>query len=279
LRHVLALFAALFASWTCVHDDENTPPKLFTNDVGMVFVWIPPGTFTMGCSRHELGHRPLFEAQHKVTLTKGFYMGKHLVTQEQWIKIMGKNPSTFTGEKGLPVDGVSWNDCQDFIKRLRRVDKRSYRLPTEAEWEYSCRAGTTTPFCSGNTITTDQANYDGNGIYEPLSLRGQGLGKKGEFRKKTTPVGRFPPNAWGLHDMHGNLCQWCQDWFGEYSPKDAVDPLGPKKGEERTLRGGCWRDDPIFLRSAFRLACEPGSGKSENFGTGLTGFRVCFFPQ
>ena len=163
------------------------------------------------------------EIQHKVTLTKGFYMGVYTVTQEQWQEVMGNNPSHFKGEKNLPVEHVSWDDCQEFIKKLREKDKKPYRLPTEAEWEYACRAGTTTPFHFGETISTDQANYNGNFTY--------GNGKKGVYREKTTPVGSFPANAWGLHDMHGNVWQWCQDWYGDYPQKDVVDPQGPEKGE------------------------------------------------
>src|ERR1035441_3406412 len=175
---------------------KKDPPKDFTNSLGMKFVWIAPGNFMMGSPKEEK-LRNDNETQHKVSLTKGFYRGVHLVTQEQWKEVMGNNPSFFKGEKNLPVETVSWDDCQDFIKKLREKDKKIYRLPTEAEWEYSCRAGTKTPFHFGETISTDQANYNGNHIY--------GNGKKGVYRQKTTPVGSFPANAWGLHDMHGNV--------------------------------------------------------------------------
>jgi len=157
-------------------------------------------------------------------------MGIHLVTQEQWNAIMPFNPSEFKGEKNLPVETVSWDACQDFVKKLRDKDRKAYRLPTEAEWEYACRAGTTTPFCFGDTIFTDQANYDGNKTY--------GNGEKGVFRQKTTPVGSFPANAWGLHDMAGNVWQWCQDWHGAYPQNDVVDPQGSNAGPYRVLRGG-----------------------------------------
>ena len=135
-------------------------------------------------------------------------------------------------------------------------------LPTEAEWEYACRAGTTTPFHFGETISTDQANYDGDHIY--------GNGKKGVYRKKTTPVGSFPANAWGLHDMHGNVWQWCQDWYGDYPQKDVVDPQGPEKGQRRVLRGGSWDDIPQNCRSAFRGRYGPGHRLID------CGFRLCF---
>ena len=202
------------------------------------------------------------EIQHKVTLTKGFYIDVYTVTQEQWKEVMGNNPSFFKGEKNLPVEMVSWDDCQAFIKKLREKDKKVYRLPSEAEWEFACRAGTKTPFHFGETISTDQANYNGNFTY--------GDGKKGVDRKKTTLVGSFPANAWGLHDMHGNLWQWCQDWYGEYPQKDVVDPQGPEKGEGRVLRGGSWGDHPEHCRSAFR----GGNGPGNRFGD--FGFRLCF---
>ena len=124
-------------------------------------------------------------------------MGVYTVTQEEWQALMGSNPSHFKGEKNLPVDSVSFLDCQEFIKKLREKDKKAYRLPTESEWEYACRAGTTTPFHFGETISTDQANYNGYNIY--------GNGKKGVTREKTTPVGSFPPNGFCLYDMHGNV--------------------------------------------------------------------------
>src|SRR5450755_3768123 len=130
----------------------------------MKFAWIKPGNFIMGSPANEAG-RDIGETQHKVTLTKGFYMGVYAVTQEQWKEVMGNNPSHFKGEKNLPVEQVSWNECQEFTKKLREKDKKLYRFPSEAEWEYSCRAGTTTPFHFGKTISTDQANYNGNITY------------------------------------------------------------------------------------------------------------------
>src|ERR1700681_1013064 len=224
LSVVLAL-----ASRVPIHAQPKDPPKNFTNSIGMKFVWIPPGNFMMGSPKEENG-RSADEAQHKVTLTKGFYMGVYLVTQEQWQAVRGNNPSSFEGEKNLPVETVSWGNCQEFIKKLRKIDKKPYRLPTEAEWEYACRAGTTTPFHFGETISTEQANYKGDVTY--------GNGKKGVFRQKTTPVGSFPANAWGLHDMHGNVFEWCQDLYADYPQKDVVDPQGPNKGNSHVLRGG-----------------------------------------
>src|ERR1019366_4663490 len=143
---------------------KGDPPKNVTNGIGMKFVWIPPGNFLMGSPKEEK-QRNGDETQHKVTLTKGFYMGVSTVTQEQWQEVMGNNPSKFKGEKNLPVETVSWNDCQEFIKKLREKDTQPYRLPTEAEWEYARRAGTTTPFSFGETISTDQAYYNGKFAY------------------------------------------------------------------------------------------------------------------
>jgi formylglycine-generating enzyme required for sulfatase activity len=184
---------------------------------------------------------------------------------------MGNNPSEFKGQKRLPVERVSWHDCQQFIKKLREKDKRPYRLPTEAEWEYACRAGTTTPFHFGETISTDQANYNGGFRY--------GKGKLGVDRRKTTPVGSFPPNAWGLYDMHGNVFQWCQDWYVPYRLKDEVDPQGGpgpfrRNSEDgRVCRGGSFWCPPDMCRSASLGWRNARDRKS------FRGFRICFFEK
>jgi formylglycine-generating enzyme required for sulfatase activity len=243
---------------------KNDPPKTFTNSIGMKFVWVPPGAFLMGSPKEEV-QRHAKEIQHKVTLTKGFYMGVYTVTQEEWQALMGDNPSHFKGEKNLPVEQVSWEDCQKFIKKLREKDKKAYRLPTEGEWEYACRAGTTTPFYFGETITTDQTNHNGNLTY--------GRTKQGLDRQKTTPVGSFPSNTFGLYDMHGNLWQWCQDWLGDYALEDAVDPQGPAKGQYRVIRGGSWINGPTLSRTAYRNGEEPARRSN------LVGFRICFFVE
>jgi formylglycine-generating enzyme required for sulfatase activity len=251
----LALIAPVLAC-----GQVEAPPKNYTNSGGMKFVWIPSGSFAMGSPNNEKG-RGDDEILHKVTV-KGFYLGVHAVTQEQWQGVMGNNPSEFKGDKRLPVDSVSWHDCQDFIRKLRDQDKKPYRLPTEAEWEYACRAGSTTAFHFGETVSTDQANYNGNFTY--------GNGKKGVYRAKTVVVGSFPANAWGLHDMHGNVWQWCQDWHGGYAVKDVADPQGPKTGKNRVLRGGSWASNPIFCRCANRNFSDPDNR------TEFHGFRVCF---
>ena len=196
------------------------PGEIISNTLGMKFAWIPPGTFLMGSPPREEG-RTLVEAQHQVTLNKGFYMGIYPVTQADWQAVMGNNPSDYTDVKhpvrkaswlesilGIkprekivdanhPVEMVSWYDCQEFCTKLSQKDGRFYRLPTEAEWEYACRAGTTTPYHFGDT--------------RPYTIKANCRpGKPHDMQ--TTPVGIFPPNIWGLYDMHGNVWEWCTNW-------------------------------------------------------------------
>ena len=235
----------------------------------MKFVWINPGTFVMGSPKGEKG-RNVLETSHTVKLTRGFYMAAYPVTQEQWREVMAPEyarpvegfdmvvPSRFDGDKKLPVEMISWNDCQAFITKLRKREKRAYRLPTEAEWEYACRAGSTTPYSVGDTIATNQANFS--------------AGYAKANRNKTTPVGSFPPNAWGLYDMHGNVSQWCQDRFGKYPTTAVVDPQGAEKGGNRVLRGGSWEDGPGRLRSAAR-----GWESADSRGLGNNGFQPASF--
>jgi formylglycine-generating enzyme required for sulfatase activity len=211
--------AVLFANDLPAIGQQKQHPKEFTNSLGMKFVWIPAGTFLMGSLKQEEG-REDEETRHKVTLTKGFYIGVYTVTQEQWQSVMGTNPSFHKGEKNLPVEMVSWDDCQEFLTKLRKKDGRLYRLPTEAEWEYSCRAGTTTAFHFGDNIASHtHANFNGNLPY--------GKEKGGLYLRKTTPVGSYPSNGWGLHDMHGNVWQWCADWFETLPQESVVDPQSP----------------------------------------------------
>jgi formylglycine-generating enzyme required for sulfatase activity len=257
---------ALLLSGILPGQPKAVRPKVITNEFGIKFVWIDPATFMMGSPADE-GGREESETQHKVTLSKGFYMAVFPVTQEQWKEVMGNDPSQFTGKtKNLPVEKVSWYDCQEFISKLRCKDKRSYRLPTEAEWEYSCRAGTTTCFHFGNTISTDQANYDGR-IYSPSDGK-----RRGVFRDGTTPVDMFPANSWGLYDLHGNVYQWCQDWYGDYPNSEVTDPQGPKTGKGRVVRGGVWDLGPNH-RSAYRGSYYPDTRASS------CGLRLCFFAE
>lgn len=218
---------------------------------GAKFIFIPAGTFTMGSPPEEPG-RFDNETQHKVTISRPFYMQTTTVTQGQWKAVMGSNPSSFKDcGDDCPVEQVSWKDVQEFIRMLNHQEKPDkYRLPTEAEWEYAARAGTTTPFNTGSCLTTDQANYNGN---YPLS----GC-PKGEYRQKTVRVGSFSPNAWGLYDMHGNVWEWCQDWYGDYPSGSVTDPTGPLSGSSRVSRGGSWLYYAGRCRSAARYLHTPG---------------------
>ncbi|MCB1932016.1 MAG: formylglycine-generating enzyme family protein [Candidatus Accumulibacter sp.] len=194
--------------------------------------WIAPGRFQMGSPAVEL-ERWEDEAQHEVTLSRGFWLADTACTQALWQAVTGANPSHFKDDARNPVENVSWNDVQAFLAELNRhVPGLQARLPREAEWEYACRAGTTTPFSFGDNITPEQVNYDGNNPYAG--------GEKGLFRQKTVPVRSLPANPWGLYEMHGNVFEWCADWFGDYPTAPQVDPTGPQAGDGRVLRGGAW---------------------------------------
>ena len=232
-----------------------------SNSVGMKLSLIPPGQFTMGSPPDEEWHRD-GEVLHRVTLSKAFYIGTTEVTQAQWLALMGENPSFFEDED-LPVETVTWDQAAEFCRKLSDKEGQTYRLATEAEWEYACRAGTETPFHTGPTITPKQANYDGNHKY--------GNGPKGPFRETTTPGNTFAPNAWGLHDMHGNVWEWCADWYAEYPKGPATDPTGPSEGQRRIMRGGCWINFPAICRSANRASVPPVSW---NFHLGFRVVRV-----
>ena len=227
-------------------------PKTHTNSIGMKFVLVPAGSFWMGTKfGPKVADNEL--PQHRVTISKSFYLGKYEVTQGQWEAVMGSNPSEFKGGN-RPVEKVSWEDIRRFVRRLNAKEGvRAYRLPTEAEWEYACRAGTTTPFHFGNTISADtQANYDGNHPY--------GNGSKGRYRKTTTPVGSFPANRFGLHDMHGNVREWVQDVYKDtaYDSHAAKDPIYEGSGSRRVFRGGSWNFSAGGLRCADRYYSSPG---------------------
>ena len=213
------------------------------------FRWMEQGTFLMGSPESEL-LRDGDETLHEVTLTQGFWLAESACTQTLWMAVMGDNPSRFTDDANNPVEQVSWNTVKSFIEKLNQlIPHVDARLPTEAEWEYACRAGTTTPFSFGDNITPEQVNYDGNYPYTG--------GKKGLYREKTVPVKSLPPNAWGLYEMHGNVYEWCEDWFGDYAAGLQTDPLGPDTGAYRVLRGGSWIDYGRGVRSAYRYRYEP----------------------
>ena len=240
--------------------------KTITNSLGMKFVYIPPGTFTMGSPEREPG-RDKDEKQHQVTLTKGFYMQTTEVTQKQWAALMGKNPSHFKGSGNSPVENVTWKEVQTFIRKLsqrERAKGHQYSLPTEAQWEYACRAGTTTPFAFGNCLSTDQANYDGNYPQNGCA--------KGRNRKKTLPVQSLGANSWGLYDMHGNVWEWCMDKYADFAGGSVSDPTGPRTGKYQVIRGGSWNYFAKYGRSASRLNLSPDRGYD------YVGFRLIKIP-
>ena len=214
----------------------------------MEMIYCAPGSFIMG-SPPDDPDRCDAEVQHKVIFTKGFWLGKYPVTQEQWESVMGHNPSESTKGYNYPVDCVSWDDCNDFIEKINSQSNLNARFPTEAEWEYACRAGTTTAYHWGNSLNGDKANCNG---YSPC-----GTSVKGRYLRKTTPVGSYDANPWGFYDMHGNVCEWCADWYGSYPTKAVTDSKGPASGEDRVYRGGSWLSDARFCRSAFRSWLNP----------------------
>ncbi|HEX8916356.1 MAG TPA: formylglycine-generating enzyme family protein, partial [Humisphaera sp.] len=232
------------------------------NSIGIEFVRISPGSFDMGSGAGEPG-RAADEGSHRVTLTRPFYLATTKVSQRQWERVMGANPSHFRGPD-LPVDQATWEEAAEFCRRLGAAEGRAYRLPTEAEWEYAARAGTTTPFGVGATIGSETANFDAR-VQSALSVGG-------EYRARTTPVAAFAQNAWGLRDMQGNLCEWCSDWYGAYADGPVVDPTGPVTGTERVCRGGSWDMIPRHCRAANRGKCPQG------YRTYRIGVRVALDP-
>jgi len=215
------------------------------NNITLEMVYIPGGSFLMGAPINEQGSSNDEYPQHPVSI-KPFWMSKFPITQAQWQAMMGKNPSTFQGAN-RPVEQVSWHDAINFCQRLSEKTGQKYELPSEAQWEYACRAGTTTPFHFGQTITTQLANYDGNETYASEA--------KGVYRQQTTEVGRFSPNAFGLYDMHGNIGEWCADlWHDNYQNAPTDGSVWEKGGENalRLIRGGSWNDTPDDCRSAYR---------------------------
>ena len=244
--------------------------KTEKNRFGMEFVWIPPGEFLMGSPEDEPG-RWEGEKQHRVRLTKGFYMQTTPVTQVQYEAVTGKNPSYFKhAGPDCPVENVSWENAKAFAKKLSETTGHDYRLPTEAQWEYACRAGTTTALYSGPIEILGEHNapaldpiawYGGNsGVdYEGAYDSSDWNEKQYEHKKAGVhPVGQKQPNPWGMYDMIGNVWEWCEDWFGDYLSENAVDPLGPFYGSGRVVRGGSWIDLAGDCRSAIRLRRGPG---------------------
>jgi formylglycine-generating enzyme required for sulfatase activity len=245
-RRVVALLVVVLGGCLCEAKAGPPPAKDITLDLGggvkMELVLIPAGEFVMGDAGGDFDEVPL----HKVTIAKPFCLGKYEVTQEQWQAVMGANPARFKGAKS-PVERVSWNDCRAFIDKLNQnVGKPGVRfsLPTEAQWEYACRAGTSTRWSFGD----DEASTDQYAWWDENS------------GNTTHPVGQKKPNAWGLYDMHGNVWEWCADWYGEdyYKQSPRNDPPGPTTGSSRVLRGGCFRfENPKNFRCAFRYMDYP----------------------
>jgi formylglycine-generating enzyme required for sulfatase activity len=258
-----------------------TAPRQITNTIGMKLNRIPHGKFLMGTPATEQLRETQEGPQHEVEITHSFYLGVYEVTQEEYEKVMGVNPSSFRpgggdggkvqgiNHKRLPVETVHWQNARDFCKRLSDLPaekraRRTYRLPTEAEWEYACRAGAKdyAPFAFGKTLDSTQANFNGA---QPYGLQG-----RGQSLNRTSVVGSYKPNAWGLYDMHGNVWEWCQDHPEEYSHRKGItrDPQGATTGTQRIFRGGSWTNNGAWCRSGMRYRATPTAANN------LIGFRV-----
>jgi formylglycine-generating enzyme required for sulfatase activity len=250
-------------------------------DTNLVF--IQPGTFMMGSPTNEADRFP-DEVQHSVTISRGFWMEKYLVTQGDYLAVVGNNPSYFTSANGYsddptrPVENVSWDDATNYCA-LRTQQERAarliptnyvYRLPTESEWEYADRAGTTTAFYLGCDLYSGQANFDGQ--YEYECSTGTIKNQTGNFLGMTTAVGSYAASPWGLYDMMGNVWEWCQDWSGAYPTGSVTDPQGAATASNRVLRGGEWNGIPAYCRSADRGGNDP-LGRSH-----IIGFRGLLAP-
>jgi WD40 repeat protein/formylglycine-generating enzyme required for sulfatase activity/serine/threonine protein kinase len=222
-------------------DEEKTDLE---KSINLEMVLIPAGKFKMGSPKSELGRRT-DETQHEVTLTKPYYIGKYEVTQEQWEAVMADNPSKIKAGK-LPVTNISWEDCQEFIKKLNLKTNGGYRLPTEAEWEFACRAGTSTAYSFGDSLTKGDANFSAS----------EDTGKDG-VKDSAKAVGGYKPNAFGLYDMHGNVWEWCEDWKTTYLAGAVIDPIGPRAGERRVIRGGSFDFNGSAVRSSYRADETP----------------------
>ena len=244
-----------FFSWY----NPNREEKVFSfNGESAAFVWIPPGEFMMGSPEDESGRYNDESPQHLVRFASGFWMQTTPVTQAQWQAVMGNNPAYFKSVgSDAPVERVSWNDVQEFIQKLNSTTKETqFRLPTEAEWEYACRAGSTTAYCFGDdeSLLEQYAWYDKNA------------------GDTTHPVGQLTPNAWGLYDMHGNVWEWCADWQGDYPSGAVTDPTGPTSfGAFRALRGGAWFSYARNCRAAYRWRARRPSDRDDSIG-----FRLVF---
>lgn len=264
--------------------------KPLTNSLEMKLVPIQAGSFQMGSPENEKGHQK-DETQREVSITKSFHISSTEITQKQWHDLMGTTFSDLINQQRGPAGRgaklnskasavgpkqpmcfVNWHDAIAFCQKLTAAEQKSgtlapdqhYTLPTEAQWEYACRAGTTTAFSIGNIFTSNDANFYGKLPY--------GTQEQGAFLEKTTPVSSFKPNAWGLYDMHGNVYEWCFDWYSE-NPKIRRDPPGPKQGDGRIIRGGAWDRKALSCRSAYRYSRDPNR-RSHNIG-----FRIILISK
>ena len=244
-----------------------------TNPDAKHLVWIQPGSFLMGSPSTEKDRRADEGPQTQVVISTGFWMSKHETTQAEYLAVVGNNPSHFTGDLQRPVEQVSWEDATNYCAKLTLRERGAgrlpagyaYRLPTEAEWEYACRAGTTTATAFGNSLGSDQANFTGSYPY--------GGATKGPNLKTTNKIGSYGPNAWGSYDMHGNVWEWCLNWYAGALPGVIVtDPQGPSKASYRPLRGGGWLSYGWDCRSATRFILLPDNSGDD------TGFRPVLAP-
>jgi formylglycine-generating enzyme required for sulfatase activity len=230
-------------------DGYSQRPTFTVRSIGLEMIWCKPGSFVMGPDEKRQD-----SPAHPVILTEGFYLGKYEVTQEQYQKVTGNNPSRFKGDN-FPVEMVSWNDAVEFCEILSKRENRrgwKFSLPTEAQWEYACRAGTTTTYSWGNTISPNHANYPESKL------------------KKTQETGSYSPNSWGFYDMHGNVAEWCNDYFGPYSQDLSLDPQGPVSAPDFVRRGGSWFAQLRYVKAAGRIGGKPD--RKERY----IGFRVAF---
>jgi len=258
-----AIVCASVAALTCLLGSSQRSPsspasmrRWVEPATGMTFVELPPGTFEMGSPAGE-SDREAGEVQHRVTLSRPTWMAIHEVTQRQWFEVMGTRPSHFAGDDERPVERVSWDDAHAFLARLSAHAAGSrFRLPTEAEWEYACRAGTHTAFALGDALSPTQANI------------GRLVGNRLEGRGQTTAVGSFTPNAWGLYDLHGNVWEWVEDAHCPYVVDGPSDPVGRCASPLKVIRGGSWAFSAANARCALRYTHRP-----QDVGYSL-GFRV-----
>jgi formylglycine-generating enzyme required for sulfatase activity len=283
IRLAVVLSAVLFAGRiTAAEKPEHSEAKPLGNSIGMKFVLLPAGEFLMGAPDSDDMGMAHEKPQHRVRITRPFCLGACEVTQGQYQRVMGKNPSRYLSDVQRPVESLSWSDAVEFCRRLGELPEEkaagaAYRLPTEAEWEYACRAGATTRYCFGDEKEklADYAwyPYDWPTTAPGVPAKETPAAHADSKRFEPRAVGQKKPNAWGLYDMHGNVWEWCSDWYGPYQAGSPVDdPAGPASGSTRVIRGGSARDIyPAYLRCTMRTSMKPNEGG----GVGADcGFRI-----